>query len=61
MVKGVVRIAWCDLDVKARTGYQVADGKFHAVDLGLPEQENFVCPAQPLGQFSSLCAQAGEL
>src|SRR5206468_2659395 len=53
MVEGVDRLAWCDFDVKARARYQVADGKLNAVDPGLPEKENFVRPAQPLGKFST--------
>jgi len=53
VVEGVDRIARCDLNVKARAGCQVSDGKFHSVELGVPKEENFHRPAQSLGQFSS--------
>ena len=53
MVEGVDRIASCDLDVKARARYQVADGKLHSIDLGAPKKEDFGRAAQPLGQLSS--------
>jgi hypothetical protein len=49
MVEGVVRFGWCNLDVEARARYHVADGELHSIDLGMPEKENFVRPAQPLG------------
>jgi hypothetical protein len=44
--------------VKAHARCHVADGEFDPLVLGIPEQQNFVCPAQPLGQFSSWRAHA---
>ena len=37
------------LDVKALACRHVADGELHTVDLGVPEEENFVRSTEPLG------------
>jgi hypothetical protein len=51
VVEGVDRIGPRNRNVKARAGCQVADGKVHSVDLGLPKKLNLDRPAQPLGEF----------
>lgn len=53
VVEGGDRTAWRDLEVKTRAGCQVPDGKLHPLALGVPQEHDFVRPAQPLGQFSS--------
>src|SRR6266511_2532120 len=58
MVEGVHGGSRLDRDVKALACCHVADGKLHSVDLGVPGEENFVLPAQPLGQLSGRRAQA---
>jgi len=49
VVEGVQRTGWRDLEVKGRAGCQVAYGKLDPLALGMPEEENLVGPAQPLG------------
>jgi hypothetical protein len=58
VVEGVDRTVWRDLKIKARPGRQVADGELHVFAVGVPEEQNLVCPAQPPGQFSSRGAHA---
>ena len=53
MVERIDRIGWRDLDVKAGAGGLVEDGKLHLLGRGMPKEQNFVRPTQPLGQFSS--------
>jgi hypothetical protein len=53
MVEGVDRLIRGDLDVKARARYNVADGNLHAVDPGVPDEENLVRPAQPQSRLST--------
>src|SRR2546428_7143247 len=52
VVEGVDRIRRRDLDVKAVPGRLVEDGKLHLLDRGMPKQQNFVHPTQPLGEFT---------
>src|SRR4029453_13538982 len=53
VVEGVHGRSRRDLDVKALACCHVADRKLHAVDLGVPQKENLVRPAQSLGQLSA--------
>jgi len=52
-MEGVERIAWRDFQTKACAGCHVADGKLDSLDYGVPKEENFDRPAQPLGELSS--------
>jgi hypothetical protein len=46
------------LDVNALPRRQVTDDKLHPLALGVPEEQDFVRPAQPLGELSSRRAHA---
>jgi hypothetical protein len=52
VVEGVDGIAWLDVDLKARAGRTVANGKLDSIGLGVPEQADVDPSALPLGQFS---------
>lgn len=49
VVESVDGIAWLDLDLKARAGRNVANGKLDSVGLGVPEKADVVPSAPPLG------------
>jgi hypothetical protein len=45
VVEGVDGAARRDLEVKAYARRHIADGKLHALTLGVPQEQNFVRPA----------------
>jgi hypothetical protein len=49
VVEGVHGSSRRDLDVKALACCHIADGELHAVDLGVPDEEDFVRSTEPLG------------
>jgi len=53
VVEGVERAVWRDLEVKASAGCPVADGQFHAIDIGVPKEKHLDRSGQPPCQLSS--------
>src|SRR5437764_3685778 len=59
VVEGVERILRRYLDLAPPAGCPVLKDELHRVDVGVPEEDDFDAPGQPLGQLSRRLARDG--